>query len=243
MDTTNGKPKLGMTAETKPSPPSVKGILFDLDNTLYDRDLAFNKWARGFVDEQFSCESEHHRAQVLMQIIAIDAHGYVTKHTLFTEVKALYPAITVEVDALCERFYKEWLAHMALDPETELLLDFLDSTGTPFGIITNGPVQQHDKIRQLNLQHRTRCLFVSAEFGCNKPEPAIFIAAASCLCVPCEHILFVGDNPSADICGAHAVGMQTAWLPCGASWPTAISDASPDYVINSLGELRVLLPV
>jgi putative hydrolase of the HAD superfamily len=219
----------------------VKGVLFDLDNTLFDRDLAFNSWASGFVEDQFRDESEDRRAKVLKQIITIDAHGYVTKHVLFTQVRALYPSITEEVDELCERFYREWLVHMTLDSETTALLDFLDHTGIPFGIITNGPVQQHDKIRQLGLNHRTRCLFVSAEFGCNKPDPSIFRAAASSLGVLCEQILFVGDNPHADICGAHAVGMRTAWLPCGTTWPVDISDVKPDYTLGSLGELVTVL--
>jgi len=218
-------------------PCNIQGVLFDLDNTLYDRDLAFEKWARAFVEEQFPAESEAYRAETLAQIIAIDAHGYVTKQVLFTQVRALYPAVTLDVDTLCERFYQEWLVYMTLDSETETLLDALASAGIPFGIITNGPPQQHLKIDQLGLRSRTHCLFISAEFGCNKPDPAIFQAAASCLGLLCEQILFVGDNPEADICGAHAVGMTTAWRHWGNTWPAAIPHVQPDYVIESLGEL------
>ena len=66
----------------------LRAVLFDLDNTLYDRDLAFELWARGFVEEQFVAESEAERAEILQRIIAIDAHGYVTKRVLFTQVRA-----------------------------------------------------------------------------------------------------------------------------------------------------------
>ncbi len=218
----------------------IKGVLFDLDNTLFDRDMAFSKWAEEFARDQFADRSEDYRTQVLKQIVAIDAHGYTTKKALFTQMRERYPTITDEVEALCERFYRDWLIHMTLARETECLLDELDCSGIPFGIITNGPAQQHDKIRQLGLHHRTQCLFVSEEFGCNKPDPSIFRAAASDLEVPCEHILFVGDNPAADICGAHAVGMTTAWLPCGASWPAELAHIEPDYVIDSLGDLSIL---
>ena len=86
-----------------------------------------------------------------------------------------------------------------------------------------------------------RCLFVSEEFGCHKPDPAIFLAAAWRLGKPCSHILFVGDNPHADIRGASAVGMQTAWLPCGASWPEYLAEVKPDYVAASLDELSHIL--
>ena len=59
-------------------------------------------------------------------------------------------------------------------------LDVLDAAGIPFGIITNGPVQQNLKIDQLGLRSRTKCIFISEEFGCSKPDPAIFQAAACC---------------------------------------------------------------
>ena len=221
----------------------VSAVLFDLDNTLYNRDLAFRSWAAGFVDEQFPAESPAYRAEALDQMIVIDADGYTTKKSLFEQFKAIYPSITTEIETLCQRFYHGWLIHMALDPGTKKLLDFLDSSGIPFGIITNGPATQHLKIDQMDLRRRTSCLFVSEEFGCAKPDPAIFRAAASCLNTPCDRILFVGDNPHADIHGAHGVGMTTAWLPCGADWPAELTEVRPDYTLASLDELHALLSV
>jgi putative hydrolase of the HAD superfamily len=130
---------------------------------------------------------------------------------------------------------------MTLEEETLALLEALEKAGIPYGIVTNGPSQQHLKIQQLGLKHRVRCLFVSAEFGCNKPDPAIFRAAAACLEVPCEQVLFVGDNPEADISGAKSVGMKTAWLSRGTAWPASLSTIQPDYSLQSLSELSAVL--
>src|SRR5689334_4374132 len=88
---------------------NIQGVLFDLDNTLYDRDRAFELWTRGFVEEQFAAESAACREEVVQQMCRLDARGIVTKRALFTQVRALYPAITQDVEALCERFYREWL--------------------------------------------------------------------------------------------------------------------------------------
>lgn len=238
----NGKEIIVSDKPSLAASGTIKAVLFDLDNTLFNRDLAFHKWAQGFVAEKMCGESEDYRAQALEQIVGIDSHGYTTKEHLFTQVRVLYPVITEEVQTLCDRFYREWLVHMVLDPQTVLLLDALDSENIPYGIVTNGPSQQHHKIQQLGLHHRTTCIFVSAEYGCNKPDPSIFRAAAASLGLPCENILFVGDNPEADMCGAHAVGMQTAWIHCGATWPEALAHVEPDHVIGSLGELMALLP-
>jgi putative hydrolase of the HAD superfamily len=220
---------------------NIRGVLFDLDNTLYNRDLAFEQWIRAFVAKQFPDESEDGQDAIVQQVLAIDDHGYVNKRVLFTQARALYPTIAEEVDALCERFYQEWLVYVMLDAGTQSVLNALDQKAIPFGIVTNGPVQQNLKIDQLGLRSRIQCLFISEEFGCNKPDPAIFLAAASCLGLPCEQILFVGDNPRADICGAQAVGMTTAWLPYGTTWPATITEVQPDYVIGSIADLAAIL--
>ena len=126
---------------------------------------------------------------------------------------------------------------MVLDSETMRLLDALDQAGNPFGIVTNGSVQQNLKIDRLGLRKRTDCIFISEVFGSRKPEAAIFHAAASALNFACEDILFIGDNPHLDICGAHAVGMTTAWLHRGADWPTNITDVQPDFRLDSLASV------
>lgn len=220
---------------------AVRAVLFDLDNTLFDRDAAFAAWAHAFAADRFAAETPARQAEVAHRLIALDDHGYVTKEVLFTQARALYPALTEEIHALCERFYREWLIYMTLEAETRTLLDALDAAGIPFGIITNGPVHQNLKIDQLGLRRRLRCLFISAEFGCSKPDSRIFRAAADALGVSCDQILFVGDNPIADIVGAHDVRMITAWLHRGAEWPSDQAEVRADLILGSLSELSPLL--
>lgn len=220
---------------------TIRAVLFDLDNTLFDRDIAFETWARHFVAEQFASDDETDRADIFARILTMDAKGYRTKAALFADIKALYPQLPHDADTLCSQFYQQWTAYMALEAETVHLLDALDRACLPFGIVTNGSVQQSLKIDQLGLRSRTDCVFISEVFGSRKPEAAIFRAAASALNVPCEQVLFVGDNPKLDVFGAKAVGMTTAWLNRGTTWPAEINDIAPDYVLNSLIELVALL--
>ena len=220
----------------------IRAVLFDLDNTLYDRDLAFETWARNFIAEHFTSESETQRADVLAQIVILDDKGYRPKTAMFADFKALYPTLPYDTEALCSLFYEQWTDYMILDSETMRLLDALDKAGIPFGIVTNGSVQQNLKIDRLGLRKRTDCIFISEVFGSRKPEAAIFHAAASALNFACEDILFIGDNPHLDICGAHAVGMTTAWLHRGADWPANITDAQPDFSLDSLANVLTILP-
>ena len=83
-------------------------------------------------------------------------------------------------------------------------------------------------------------MVVSSEVGYEKPDPRIYqdglkqlgdAAAAS--------TLFVGDNPETDIGGAQAIGMPTAWVRRGGTWPAG--SQPPDYQIDHVDELRTVL--
>lgn len=49
-------------------------------------------------------------------------------------------------------------------------------------------------------------------FGVGKPDGRFFAAAAEALDLPMDAVLHVGDDAALDVAGAHAVGMQTAWV-------------------------------
>ncbi|HLK58963.1 MAG TPA: HAD family hydrolase [Chthonomonadaceae bacterium] len=220
----------------------IQAVLFDLDNTLYDRDLTFERCSHAFVEEHFAEIGHDQRAEVLEQMRTRGFEGHQARVALFADLLARFPHLPHN-DAVSfeEVFFRQWLGYMTLDEGTQTLLNWLDEAAMPFGIITNGSVIQHRKIERLGLRSRVKCIFVSAEFGHKKPYSGIFRAAAACLDIPCEHILFVGDHPELDIFGANRVGMTTAWLHRGLPWPDTITSVQPDYVIASLGELLPLL--
>lgn len=215
----------------------VAGILFDLDNTLYDRDATFLGWAMGFARDRLGLSADPDRQEAVARLATMDAGGYCPRADLFRWIKEQYPAVTASVDELVSGFYQEHVAYLALDGDTQRLLDVLAAAGIPFGIVTNGSARQIDKIRALGLEGRTSCIHISEVSGCRKPDPAIFLAAAGGLGLAPGDILFVGDNPEADIIGAAGVGMRTAWLHRGRVWPAHLATTSPDHVIGSLAEL------
>ena len=76
--------------------------------------------------------------------------------------------------------------------------------------------------------------------GIAKPHPRAFAALARELgCAP-RQMLYVGDDPQADVIGARAAGLRTAWVNRrGAAWP----DVGPraDLEIASFGDLEAAL--
>jgi len=221
---------------------TTNALLFDLDDTLFDRDRAFRSWAESFVRTHLEGQDELHYREAVDCLVSLDAGGYCPRETLFSKIKESYASLQDSLDHLVETFYQQFLCHMSLEEETQRLLDALGQAGMPFGIVTNGSYRQKHKIEALGLDRLTTCIFISEVFGCKKPEEKIFLAAAFCLGAVAGEVLFVGDNPDADIWGAHHTGMKTAWLHRGRAWPSDLS-GTPNIIIGSLEELFTILGI
>ena len=215
-------------------------VLFDLDNTLYDREAAFGRWADGYLRDTLRLTDPTGVSRLRHLIVSWDADGYGSKAAIFDRLHALYPALPGTSARSVDVFFDEFIREVTPEPETETLLDTLAHFALPFGVITNGSARQWHKIENLGLPRRTDCLFVSETFGGKKPDPAIFHAAAAHLGVPPAQVLFVGDNPAVDVVGAQGAGLKAAWLHRGHPWPSGLA-GRPDYALGSLAEMTAIL--
>jgi HAD superfamily hydrolase (TIGR01549 family) len=84
-------------------------------------------------------------------------------------------------------------------------------------------------------------VLVSDAVGYRKPRPEIFRATLGALGSAPEETLHVGDNLAADVGGAAALGMRTAWLTRRIERPDDAlakhTGPPPDYVVADLGEI------
>ncbi|HTO10766.1 MAG TPA: HAD family hydrolase [Candidatus Binatia bacterium] len=83
-------------------------------------------------------------------------------------------------------------------------------------------------------------IVVSDEVGWRKPRPDIFHEALRRTGVEPRATLFVGDRIDIDVAGAHAVGMDAAWINPGREALPA-GAAPPSYEIRDLAELEVIV--
>ena len=217
-----------------------RAVLFDLDNTLYDREAAFARWTDAYLRDTLHLTDAEEARRVHDLIREMDANGYGSKATIFERLHALYPTLPGVPARSVDVFFDEFLRHITPEAETEALLDALQRAGLLFGVITNGSARQWRKLENLGPTRRTSCLFVSETFGGKKPDRAIFEAAAVHLGVPPAQTLFIGDNPTVDILGAQASGMKAAWLHRGQLWPERLVE-EPDFVTGTLGDLAGIL--
>jgi putative hydrolase of the HAD superfamily len=76
--------------------------------------------------------------------------------------------------------------------------------------------------------------------GCAKPDARAYARLADVLTLKPAEILFVGDEPHADVVGPRTAGMQTVWVNRGGVvWPDALPAA--DACITGLDGLVTLL--
>lgn len=78
----------------------------------------------------------------------------------------------------------------------------------PLAALTNGNAD----LQRLRMTEHFRFSLAARDFGRAKPDPAIFHAACERLgCAPAE-VLHAGDDLDADVRGAHAAGLTSAWI-------------------------------
>ena len=95
---------------------------------------------------------------------------------------------------------------------------------------------------RIGLAHHFEVRLHAAALGCAKPDVRTYTRLADALTLEPAEILFVGDEPHADVVGPKAVGMQTVWVNRGRlSWPDALP--APDASIADLTELEALMKV
>ena len=211
----------------------VRAILFDLDDTLFDRTAALRRWATsqlGDVD-----------AEAFAWIGELDQRGRRPRLHFAAGMIERF-GVQRTVAELATAFPGELATHVEPEPGVRPAIERL-AVEARVAIVTNGGAAQRDKLARAGLAHVIRDVFVSGELGVAKPAPAIFERALAWAGVPASECIFVGDDPILDLEPAAALGMATAWIP-RAPWPAALA-LSPTYTIASIGALshRILQPV
>ncbi len=213
----------------------MKAVIFDLDYTLLDRDGTI----RQFLVQQHgrTCElQEIPHERFLDAFFAVDRLAVHERPVVYQKVGA-HLKIELPCDALADDFYKAWDSPLLYEGVDELLTA-LQQRGTKIGILTNGSVRaQTAKLRGSGLFDRADVCAISGEIGVAKPEPAAFQWVCDQLQVSPVDCCFVGDTPEADIVGAKALGMTTAWRECHLAWPHHVPCAY-DHRIAHICELR-----
>lgn len=220
----------------------IKCVIFDLDETLFDRHQTLTTFLAGQYDRFRADLGAADKSDWIETFMRMDDRGKTPK-------RDLYPSLLKEFDgrieasaALIDDYYARSVTNAIAMDGLAVMLNDLQARQITTAIITNGETKlQTQTLHALGLLDRVSLVLISEEENCRKPEPEIFQRALQRLGLDAVNCLFVGDDAMSDVLGAHRVGMQTAWFNRDdRSWPQDI-DENPGVEIHHLSQLSTLL--
>jgi putative hydrolase of the HAD superfamily len=197
----------------------LRGILIDLDNTLYSYDrahelglrqtFAVSRWDMSY--EEFAQRYRSARDKVITRLKPQGA----CRSRLFAfqdmceAVKEARPYNRAfELDDI---YWRGLIDAMTPDPSA---IDFLKRcclAELPICIVSDMTAHiQIRKLKKLGVDIYIDYMVTSEEVGAEKPDPRMFLTALQKLSLMATDALMVGDDIKKDIEGAHSLGLKTA---------------------------------
>lgn len=233
----------------------VKAVLFDLDDTLYDRDKAQREILRVIVQEfpdLFTGIDEERMVDAFIESDLVAVKEYNAGNHI-DEVRVRRTRNFLKNVGLSEKgkdYVNEittiyLIAYPTLNVPIEGTKSVLENLAEKFqlGIVSNGSLEvQFQKLITLNIKYLFNCIILSEEVGIRKPDPRIFLKAANSLAREPKECLHIGDSYDADILGAKNAGIRACWFnPRGL--PLSQDKIKPDFEIGSLNEIPNILGI
>ena len=224
---------------------AIRAICFDLDNTLWEVEPVLIRAERILADwlerrypripQRFTRDEMLEMRAVLLAEQPHQGHdlSFLRRETLARCAAAVgYPR-----DMAHEAFAVWHAARNQVEPYGEVI-PVLEELKRRFRLatLTNGNAD----LAVIGLAHHFEVSFTAGALGYAKPDPRAYAALVNALTLKPAEILFVGDEPHADVDGPRTAGMQTVWVNRGGVvWPNALPAAEAS--VTDLAGLAALL--
>ncbi len=216
----------------------IKGVVFDLDNTLLDfmkmKEFAVKAAIKGM----------------------IEAGLKVNEDKSYTEINSIYEEFGWENQKVFDVFLEKCIGHvdnkflaagivayrrareanLMAYPNVNKTLLSLSKFGIKLGVVSDAPSREAwMRIYYLNLYHYFDVVITYDDSGERKPSPKPFQLALDGMGLRPEETIMIGDWPERDVVGAQQIGMKTAFARYGDTFGTVNSGA--DWDLNDIYQL------
>ncbi len=214
------------------------GVLVDLDNTLYDFGTAKEEACRQVVNAVGTGTVDDLIRAFLFSPYGVESPKAI--QTFLTEKGITDPDVFI----LAVNVYtKAKIESIKAYPGVYETLLKIHTAGLKIGAVTNASLE-HASERLLHIQASDflNCLVTPDSTGLKKPDPAMFLHAASILKIQPHQLCAVGDNLVNDIKPAKQAGMCTIHAEYGNRLPPEFSEGiSADFSISSFSDILPIL--
>ena len=220
----------------------IKGVIFDLDNTLLDfmkmKEVAVKSAIKGMIEaglaidevesykdivsiyEDFGWEN-----QKVFDVFLNKSIGYVDNKFLAAGIVA---------------YRRAREANLLAYPNVNRTLVSLTKLGIKLAVVSDAPSREAwMRIYYLNLYHFFDAVITFDDSGERKPSSRPFEMALNKLKLEAEDSLMIGDWPERDVVGAKQIGMRTAFAVYGDTFGTKNSGA--DWDIQDVSEIITII--
>ena len=211
----------------------IKGVVFDLDNTLLDfmqmKEFAVKAAIKGMIEAGLQVDEEISYSEIIaiyeefgwenQQVFNV----FIEKQIGYIEHKFLAAGIVA--------YRRAREANLMAYPNVHKTLMVLAKMGIKLAVVSDAPSREAWlRLYYLNLYHYFDVVITFDDSGERKPSPKPFKLCLDSLKIKPEEAVMVGDWPERDVVGAKQIGMKTAFARYGDTFGTINSDADWDLI-------------
>ena len=198
----------------------IKGAVFDLDHTLFDRYATQKLCMKGFCEHFDVADGmTDDKAAELVEYADIHFNHYgwdkILEYLIKENMFKTAPSLDDYTNFLTEKFHCYAVPYEFTKP----MLEELRKKGLKLGIITNGKsALQRAKIKLLGFEEYFDEIIVTGEIGVQKPDTRPFEIMAERIGIEPKELIYVGDHPKNDVDASRNAGYIPVWVMTMKRW-------------------------
>lgn len=219
---------------------ALKGVVFDLDNTLFDfiamKERAVEAAAWAMIDAGLPIDIDEVQRRIfsVYEIEGIEFQN-VFDRMLHDVLGKVDPKILAAGIVAYRRVRESLLVPY---PHTRSTLVALIKRGLKLAVVSDAPsIQAWLRLCYLQLHDLFDTVVTFDDTGVAKPSPEPFLLALDKLSIRPREALMIGDWVDRDLLGAKNLGMFTVHARYGAELPAGKTDPNADAVIDDIRDL------
>ena len=215
-----------------------KGVLLDLDNTLYDYAKSHKAGLNSILDYcEGNFDISYSEALIAFnngrQKVHIELVETASCHNRLLYIQKMLECINVSPFEHALNLYNLYWDHFINEMVLfDGVITFLEKYNQKICVVSDLTAHiQYRKIEKLNIGKYINCIVTSEEAGKEKPHPYPFMLALRKLNLTNREVFMVGDSFAKDIVGALNMGIKSYWINS--------DQINRDYDPNLVTELRL----
>lgn len=179
-------------------------ILFDIDNTIVNRDKAFLNYVKDLISRYPKAFGDN----ALEIIIKKDNGGKTKRKDFCTSIVKTFPGLKMTPEQLWED-HKKLPSFVEPDAKIKNMLVRISSKYKTACVTNGSSYMQNKKLFYSGLNNIFPKLFISGELNISKPSKEIFLKALNWAKADPKNTIMIGDSIENDIIPASKLGITT----------------------------------